>query len=233
YLGYGLMEARNKLHRLVVEAQHALHKGDAGWLKAEVTNPCFTPASSKLVEVELDEGHALGRSVNVTMRGPGKGAPTQCRALAEQALLKEAECKLAPCAFNGVHQPSIAKTFAREDVYLFSYFYDRTRPLGMPESFTIKELAELAHRVCDGDADGNWDVFGTADALDELRGRPESCLDLSFMVALLHHGYEMPVEREVKIAKKIKGNELGWCLGASLPLLEAGSGWECKVQQLP
>jgi guanosine-diphosphatase len=24
----------------------------------------------------------------------------------------------------------------------------------------------------------------------------------------------MPIDREVKIAKQIKGNELGWCLGA-------------------
>lgn len=51
-------------------------------------------------------------------------------------------------------------------------------------------------------------------ALEELRERGEHCLDLNFMVALLHTGYEMPIEREVKIAKKIKGNELGWCLGA-------------------
>jgi Golgi nucleoside diphosphatase len=34
------------------------------------------------------------------------------------------------------------------------------------------------------------------------------------MFALLHLGYEMPIEREVRIAKKLKGNELGWCLGA-------------------
>ena len=34
------------------------------------------------------------------------------------------------------------------------------------------------------------------------------------MLALLHTGYEMPLDREVKTAKKIKGNELGWCLGA-------------------
>jgi hypothetical protein len=33
-------------------------------------------------------------------------------------------CKLAPCSFNGVHQPSLSKTFAREDVYIFSYFFD-------------------------------------------------------------------------------------------------------------
>jgi Golgi nucleoside diphosphatase len=30
------------------------------------------------------------------------------------------------------------------------------------------------------------------------------------MMGLLHTGYEMPLSREVKIAKKIKNNELGW-----------------------
>jgi Golgi nucleoside diphosphatase len=47
-----------------------------------------------------------------------------------------------------------------------------------------------------------------------IEDRPEWCLDLNFMLALLHTGYEMPIDREVKIAKTIKGNELGWCLGA-------------------
>jgi guanosine-diphosphatase len=32
-------------------------------------------------------------------------------------------------------------------------------------------------------------------------------MDLSFMMGLLHTGYEMPLSREVKIAKKIKNNE--------------------------
>jgi guanosine-diphosphatase len=83
----------------------------------------------------------------------------------------------------------------------------------MPESFTIKELKDLTEKVCDGER--SWDTFSSVEgALEELKGRPEWCLDLNFMLALLHTGYEMPIDREVKIAKKIKGNELGWCLGA-------------------
>lgn len=52
------------------------------------------------------------------------------------------------------------------------------------------------------------------------------------MLALLHTGYEMPLDRQVKIAKKINGNELGWCLGASLPLLSQESGWTCKIKDV-
>ncbi|KAK4981283.1 Guanosine-diphosphatase, partial [Elasticomyces elasticus] len=213
YLGYGLMDAREHLHRVVVQNMHENNPTSQAWLSKPVQNPCLAPGMAREVDIGLHQGHPLGETVTVNMTGPAQGAPAQCRALAEKTLLKEAECKIAPCAFNGVHQPSLSKTFAREDVYLFSYFYDRTRPLGMPESFTLAELKELTARVCEGGA--AWDVFQSVEgAVEELRGRPETCLDLNFMLALLHTGYEMPIDREVKIAKKIKGNELGWCLGA-------------------
>jgi guanosine-diphosphatase len=186
---------------------------------------------SREVEVPLEDGHMLGESVTVNMTGPTAGSATQCRALTEKTLKKHAECKLAPCAFNGVHQPSLEKTFAREDIYLFSYFYDRTNPLGMPESFTLNELKDLTSRVCDGGE--AWKVFeNVPGAMDELVDRPEYCLDLNFQLSLLHTGYEMPMDREVKIAKKIKDNELGWCLGASLPLLSPDSGWSCKIKEI-
>jgi guanosine-diphosphatase len=215
YLGYGLMEARNNVHNAVLNSVYEENKSDEGkkWLEKPITNPCIAPGMSRSVEVHLADGHKLGSSVTVNMTGPSEGSPALCRAFAEKTLEKDAACTLAPCSFRGVHQPSFDKTFAREDVYLFSYFYDRTQPLGMPESFSLKELKDLADRVCHGEE--AWDVFSTVEgALKELRGRPEHCLDLNFQLALLHTGYEMPIDREVKIAKKIKGNELGWCLGA-------------------
>lgn len=213
HLGYGLMSARKAVHKVVVDAMHESHPTDPSWLKRPVYNPCIAPGFSREVTVTLPEKHALGESVTVNMTGPSTPAPAQCRGLAEKILVKEADCKLAPCSFNGVHQPSLDKTFAREDVYIFSYFYDRTQPLGMPESFTLRELHDLTTSVCTGES--AWGVFGGVQgALAELRDRPEWCLDLNFMGALLHTGYEMPIDREVKIAKKIKGNELGWCLGA-------------------
>ncbi|OAG03113.1 uncharacterized protein CC84DRAFT_1097332 [Paraphaeosphaeria sporulosa] len=233
YLGYGLMEARNNLHSAIVDSiyQETKESGDREWLKKPIINPCIAPGMSRKVDVALPKDHALGATVSVNMTGPATGAPAQCRGFAEKTLEKDAECKVAPCAFRGVHQPSIEKTFAREDVFLFSYFYDRTKPLGMPDSFSLSELKDLTHRVCHGEQ--TWDAFQSVEgATKELRGRPEWCLDLNFQLALLHTGYEMPIDREVKIAKKIKGNELGWCLGASLPLLEKESGWQCKIKQI-
>ncbi|GJN85692.1 guanosine-diphosphatase [Purpureocillium lilacinum] len=228
HLGYGLMSARGAVHKQLVSevATKEKNNGDA-WMTKPIVHPCIAPGMTAETKVELAD--KTTKTFNFT--GPSQAAPAQCRNLAEKILAKDADCKLAPCSFNGVHQPSLAKTFSKEDVYIFSYFYDRTKPLGMPDSFTIREMHDLAQTVCMG-KDG-WDVFSTMpEAMEELNDRPEHCLDLNFMLALLHTGYEMPIDREVKIAKKIKGNELGWCLGASLPLLSPGSGWKCKIQQV-
>ena len=60
---------------------------------------------------------------------------------------------------------------------------------------------------------------------------PEWCLDLNFMDALLVTGYEFNLERGVKIVKKLHGHEVGWTLGASLPLLEE-EGWTCDIEEV-
>ncbi|KAJ5846046.1 hypothetical protein N7534_009715 [Penicillium rubens] len=222
HLGYGLMSAREAMNTVVVEAMLAQSPKDLSWVDQPIPNPLHWPRNAE---------------VRVTMVGPkDKSMGPQCRAIAEKILKKSGECKLAPCSFNGVHQPSLSKTFAREDVYIFSYFFDRTAPLGMPESFTLDELNQLTATVCAGESE--WKAFESIkfenedNALVQLRDRPDWCMDLSFMMGLLHTGYEMPLSREVKIAKKIKNNELGWCLGASLPLLSQESGWTCRIKEV-
>ncbi|KAH8733745.1 nucleoside phosphatase family-domain-containing protein [Ilyonectria robusta] len=227
HLGFGLMAAREAIHTALITDVSEANGADKSWMKKSVVHPCVAPGMTKEIEVKISETEKA--TFNFT--GPLEPAPAQCRNLAEKILVKEKECKLAPCSFNGVHQPSLAKTFAQEDVYIFSYFYDRTKPLGMPDSFTLREMHDLAHTVCMGKS--AWDIFSTVPgAMEELLDRPEHCLDLNFMMALLHTGYDMPIDREVKVAKKINNNELGWCLGASLPLLEAGSGWQCKISEV-
>ena len=211
HLNYGLMEARKAIHRVVAQAKKdAVAKSDPNWHSKPIPNPCLAAGTSREIKLKLDDSDD---EVSFKMVGPTDGSPAQCRGLAEKILKKDDPCQLAPCSFGGVHQPSLSKTFAREDIYIFSYFYDRTSPLGMPESFTLAELRDVTAKVCEGKE--GWTNFGgVKGAMEELEGRPEWCLDLNFMVALLHTGYEMPSNREVRIAKKIKGNELGWCLGA-------------------
>lgn len=220
YLGYGLMEARNNLHSSILSALYDANKDspDQSYLTSPIVNPCIAPGLSRTVKVAMPPSHPLGALVTVNMTGPTSSGASQCRGWAEKTLRKDDECNLAPCAFRGVHQPPFEATFARESVYLLSYFYERTQDLGMPETFTLRELHDLADRVCKGEE--AWDVFAAVPkALEELKGRPEWCLDLNFQYELLRSGYGMPMDREVRIAKKIKGNELGWCLGARYVLL--------------
>jgi guanosine-diphosphatase len=78
----------------------------------------------------------------------------------------------------------------------------------------------LAQDVCAGPETWKRRFAGNDAALAELEGRPEYCLDLTFMHALLGLGYELSPERELIVEKKLRGVELGWALGAGLALVQ-------------
>ncbi|CCH60884.1 hypothetical protein TBLA_0D03850 [Henningerozyma blattae CBS 6284] len=231
HLGYGLMQGRNKVNALLVEnaiKEGKIVEGDVE-NKHTLVSPCLPPGTSVSNEkVKLTSG----KEYHINFKGPVTAAGPQCRFLADKVLNKDAKCSQKPCSFNGVHQPSLVKTFKEtNDLYVFSYFYDRTRPLGMPLSFTLNELADLARMVCNGEEVWESVFAGIDGSVEELQKEPQWCLDLSFQVSLLHTGYDIPLHRELKTAQTIDNNEIGWCLGASLPLLE-GSNWKCRVNQL-
>ena len=138
-------------------------------------------------------------------------------------------CEMKPCSFNGVYQPSLLDSFPHGKVLLLSYFYDRLSPF-VPSSkpLTVSTFAELAHDVCLGRSNWVKQPWGKDQALmKELEGRPEWCLDLTFMHALLQLGYEFQDTREVKMEKKVKGTELGWCLGATIAMV--GAELSCRA----
>lgn len=230
HLGFGLMQGRNKINSIIVET--ALKNGKLTKNSAaaqDLESPCIPPGlTAKDVSVKI----STGETYKINFVGSSTPAGSQCRFLAESILNKEAECSQEPCSFNGVHQPSLVKTFKESsDLFIFSYFYDRTNPLGMPSSFTLRELTELASTVCNGESIWAQALSSIDGSIKELQDEPQWCLDLSFQVALLHTGYDIPLNRELRTAKKIANNELGWCLGASLPLLEK-KNWQCRVKQV-
>ncbi|SCV02016.1 LANO_0F14686g1_1 [Lachancea nothofagi CBS 11611] len=225
HLGYGLMEGRNKVNALLVET--ALKDGliEKSNKSPKLSSPCLPPGTvASDVKVTLENGDEY----LVTFKGPVTPAGAQCRFLADKILKKDAACTSPPCSFNGVHQPSLVRTFKEtNDLYVFSYFYDKTQPLGLPHSFTLGELADVARMVCNGEDVWESVFSGIEGSIAELKKEPLWCLDLSFQFSLLHTGYDIPLYRELKTADKIANNELGWCLGASLPLLD-GKDWKCK-----
>lgn len=137
---------------------------------------------------------------------------------------------MKPCSFNGVYQPSLLETFPTGKVLLLSYFFDRIRPL-LPAEYDspihISTFATLAQQICPGRESWLEHWGSNPDVMAELEDRPEWCLDLTFMHALLRLGYEMDAEREVEIGKQVEGTELGWCLGATLAMI--GGDLKCKI----
>ncbi|KZT60644.1 nucleoside phosphatase GDA1/CD39 [Calocera cornea HHB12733] len=223
YLGYGLMQARRHVHNLVGFMWDFGKDGGRGLAELEeVGNPCLARGTRRIVELEVAE------RTNVTMLGADVGSFEGCNRIVELVMAKDAICHVKPCAFNGVYQPSILDTFPKGGILVLSYFYDRITPLlpALPTEYTprtlpISTIADLATRVCAGPS--SWaEHFAHlgSEVLDELAGRPEWCLDLTFQHALLRLGYEFAGGREIRTEKKVEGVELGWALGATIAMLD-------------
>ncbi len=129
-----------------------------------------------------------------------------------------------------MYQPSLMDSFPAGKVLLLSYFYDRLHPVlpkDSPSPIPVSTLSSLATDVCKGRSvwEARWG--NDKEVMDELAGRPEWCLDMTFMHALLRLGYEFGAEREVRIAKQVEGTELGWCLGATIAMV--GGTLTCRL----
>ena len=193
YLGYGLMEARKRMHQQVLDQAN------------DLSHACLPQG----LQWEYIKGET-------PVQFQGVGSYADCLGVADLMLNKQKECDYTPCSFDGIYQPPIADTFTSGPIYIFSYFHDRTIPLGLPATFRLPELAALTESVCNG---AYMDNVTDIALKDELLDRPEWCLDLSFIYRLLSFGYEIPDNRELTVAKKIDGVETGWCLGAAIAIL--------------
>jgi guanosine-diphosphatase len=239
HLGYGLMQARNKVNAEVLKSQLKTNKSKFTPLlstevknaiaRVTVENPCVPPGvTAENVVVEMENGDKYAVNFVSPSKDSANSLSSQCRLLTESILNKDLACESKSCSFNGIYQPKFDEHFPiTADMYVFSYFYDRLQPIGMPDAFTLKEMTDIMQSVCAGSH--LWDQYFTQAAhIKELEDEPLWCLDINFMISLLHAGYDIPLSRDLKTAKTIGGNELGWCLGASLPLLDK-TNWTCRV----
>ncbi|KAJ2796735.1 Guanosine-diphosphatase, partial [Coemansia helicoidea] len=201
YLGYGLMEARKAFKRMVAQ-----ELSNSGRFSGE--HACFPPEFRE--EMTLDDG-----KTKVTIRGAKGASAAACYTAVRQMFDRSAACTQPPCTFDGVYQPDLAHTFAANPFYIFSYFYDRTFPLGVRDEFGLADVKALADKVCAFDPA----LLATKEQKDEVAAEPHYCLDLSYQYALLVDGVGMPATRTVRSARKIHDAETGWCLGASLAIL--------------
>ncbi|OZJ05783.1 hypothetical protein BZG36_01293 [Bifiguratus adelaidae] len=217
YLGFGLNEARSAIYKYVWDT---LNPGE-GVPKTATSEPLPHPCLPKNATVIPKDYETMLFSGTATNHA-------QCRKITDSIMKKDEACSLSPCSFAGVYQPSLTKTFPPgKDIYTFSFFYDVTEPLGMPSEFTLTELRELTSIVCSGEEVYKPYFAHNPKALEALKAKPGFCMDLSYLYSLLHYGYDIPDTRVVKTAKKIKNVETGWCLGASIAMLDEVS--VCKA----
>ncbi|PVU87203.1 hypothetical protein BB560_006541 [Smittium megazygosporum] len=225
YLGYGLMSAREKMIKKIVE-DHS----ESG--KSEVSHPCFPPAFNKIVKSHKDESSikVVGTKVNksplksapeVEVEGEGEGTTgsfEQCLSVAKSILKTSDTCHIKPCSFSGVYQPDFSETFETNPFYIFSYFYDRTDPFKLGSEFKLKDIRNLAQKVCSHDTT----LFTSPEEIKELESEKHYCLDLAYMYGLLKYGINIDDNRALKTTRKINDAETGWCLGAALSLISEG-----------
>jgi len=109
---------------------------------------------------------------------------------------------------NTVHKP--VEINSRE-VMAISYYFDRSTDHGLVDpnnggTVTIKQLFKTAQQLC---AMPNPD-------------QAFACLDMTYISALLHHGFGLNVDTKLQLRKKIDGYETSWALGAAFHVLHNG-----------
>jgi guanosine-diphosphatase len=198
YLGYGLIEARKRVKKAIIG------QGFNG--TKEVEHPCLFPGYMESLQLSDTTKES------VTLVGSSTGMD-KCDNLVKSSLFSEAnECKKEPCSFDGVYQPTFKQTFKDNDIYIFSYFYDRLEPLQIKETLTLKDVKDGVDKVCNPASNKGLSHL--------LEKNPDYCIDMVYMYGLLAHGYSIAENRTLKMAKKINGMETGWCLGASIHMLD-------------
>ncbi|OUM66583.1 hypothetical protein PIROE2DRAFT_68076 [Piromyces sp. E2] len=99
-------------------------------------------------------------------------------------------CRTEPCSFDGVYQPT-------------TLFDISLNP-------KVEDIAELAGKICRHHHEYDW----------QTKNDPYLCLDLTYLYTLLNYGYSIHPSKKIFLAKKINEVEAGWCLGATLQMLD-------------
>lgn len=231
YLNYGLMEGRKSLKRLKIPEKFRTTPEEE-----EFPHPCLPKGFSESFE-------------SVKLIGTGGGWEKCFEYMkTSESIFTKSSCKVKPCSFDGVYQPSISSSFPSPSaIYAFSYFYDRAQDFyasfdlsgnggdskkeskevedgeHKEELLKIGKILDMGKRICS---------LSTTDHAG-IKENPHFCIDLVFIYALLNVGYEIEDVRELVLAKKINGFETGWCLGASMVMVEETLGMDSGLSECP
>ncbi|KAF8523305.1 nucleoside phosphatase family-domain-containing protein [Hysterangium stoloniferum] len=172
YLGYGLMQARKSVHRLL----DFLHSREKETESEHVANLSLAQSTER--RVEIDDG--VGPPRNVTFVGADVGSFEACNRVMQLVMAKHEICHMKPCSFNGVYQP-FSQDSPPDPSSSSPTSTTGSRPSSRPPNNSL-------HRYNHSPRTPDW-------------------------------GMSLG-EREVRIAKQVEGTGIGWCLRATIVMLD-------------
>ncbi|CEF60425.1 NTPase [Strongyloides ratti] len=109
------------------------------------------------------------------------------------------------------------KELLEKDIFGFSYFYDRGLQAGLIPNCN-KQLGGYV-KVIDYKNAAKQKCTMKKEDIGPEHWKPWQCHDLTYIYTLLHYGYGLPEDKKIYLAKKLRGMEMSWALGASYDLL--------------
>ncbi|KAH3665859.1 hypothetical protein OGAPHI_004047 [Ogataea philodendri] len=226
WLGFGANEARKRhLKNLIGTLPEGLNYDSDGDSKYDLFDPC----SPKNMQIEQELN-------GITYQITGQGDYKTCLKHIYPLLLKHLPCKEDPCLFNGVHAPKI--DFEKDKfVGVSEYWYTANDVFHMGGAYNFLKFEERLKEFCETE----WEQIETNFRNNQYGSNiPEpilrdSCFKASWVVNVLHEGFELPrigfekddlsndeIEKLNKqdtehipfqSANQIDGAELSWTLG--------------------
>lgn len=218
YMRSGESEGETRVAELLAaDAEAGGRDVDAG---RPLTNPCYNRGYSQTVRVPAHpaarppssrganaSANSNANAVDRKLLLVGSGDWEACRALTLRLVHLDYECTLAPCALQGVYQPSPAGvTF-----YATSGFFFVANGLGLAgwdaaTPLSWRAIAEAGEAYC---------ARPWAEIADEFT--MTFCFQSAFVATLLE-AFAIPADdaTQVRFARELGGYEVAWALGAQV-----------------
>lgn len=212
WLNFGVEKMRERVWEYLV-AQRKKDEGAGGEDSTiSIDNPCAFPG----FPVEHASGYRL----------VGTGDSSACQQVILATAFPDCDPTAAdsavPCYVDTiVHPPMEGRKFYGMSVYY--YAFDCIRTLSGAElanwpTPTINELQTAVAQFCQL----SWDhvqrnMIPNAHAWTRDDQLPSRCLETTYLLTLLHHGFGVGLEsRDIELALEVKGFEVEWTLGFAL-----------------
>jgi GDA1/CD39 (nucleoside phosphatase) family len=222
-------EARDRMQSKLLAGSNATSR-----LVDGVHNPCLPGMSRQEVRLDIHYDDA-GRetwdpSSGVTENGfyqgilkndGPKGDFESCMEHTKQLLHLEDNqwCNFAhrrDCSFNGVYMPEMPHQSEHFGEFLaISNYYHVWDFLNLPTRASLQELHNKTEYICNMDQDELLQ-FNKDNARVPKGDVDDYCFRSSYVFNMLHHGYGFGLDEFITATDVLKGQKIGWALGAML-----------------